>query len=363
MNEKMKIAVNTGGGDAPGLNAVIRAIVLTAHRKGWDVYGIKYGYRGLEDTSQIIKLTPDVVWHITNIGGTILGSASKGNPFEFPIKKPDGTVVATDISDQIVTNFKRLGFNALIAIGGDGSFRIANRLMKKGIPIIGVPKTIDNDIKKTFITIGFDTAVSTATEAIDKLHITARSHERVMVVEVMGRYAGWIALHSGISGSADVILIPEIPFDIEKVCEKILYLESIGQTHAIVVVAEGAKSKGSDTSFLTPKEIGREPRLGGISQKVADEITKRTGKETRSIILGHIQRGGAPTTFDRMISLVLGTAAVRSIEEGKFGTMVALGQDGVTNIPLDKVVEGIKNVPLNYETVVTARSLGISFGD
>lgn len=358
----MKIAVNTGGGDAPGLNAVIRGIVLAAHQKNWEVYGIKYGYQGLIDTDQIIRLTPESVWNITNIGGTILGTASRGSPFKYPIKYPDGTIVETDISDKVVSNFRALGFDALIAIGGDGSLRIASKFMKKGIPIIGVPKTIDNDIAATVVTFGFDTAVSTATEAIDKLHTTAKSHDRVMVVEVMGRYTGWIALHSGVSGAADVILIPEIPFDIEKVCKNIKQLELIEQNYAIVVVAEGAKPVGGDVTVIERLPDG-DVRLGGIGKKVADEIEERTGKETRVMVLGHLQRGGAPTTFDRLLSLRFGAAAVRFIEEGKFGTMVALHPPEVHAVPIDEAIGKTKSVPLDCDTIQTARSLGISFGD
>jgi 6-phosphofructokinase 1 len=359
----MKIAVNTGGGDAPGLNAVIRGIVLAAYQKGWEVYGIKYGYRGLVDAKQIIRLTPEYVWDITNIGGTILGTAIKGDPFNFPIEKSDGTIVETDISDSVIENFMALGFNALIAIGGDGSMRIADKFLKKGMPVIGVPKTIDNDISSTDVTFGFDTAVNTATEAIDKLHTTAKSHDRVMVVEVMGRYVGWIALHSGISGSADVILIPEIPFYVEKVCNKIRQLSLRGQEHAIVVVAEGAKPVGGDITIVEDIKPGDHIRLGGIGRKMSEEIMKRTGKETRNIVLGHLQRGGAPTTFDRLLSLRFGTAAVRFIEEGKFGTMAALRSTEIIAVPIEEAIGEMKSVSPDSDILQTARSLGISFGD
>ena len=359
----MKIAVNTGGGDAPGLNAVIRGIVLAASQKGWEVFGIKYGYRGLVDTKQIIRLTPEYVWDITNLGGTILGTVVKGDPFNYSIEKSDGSTIETDISDTVVGNFRALGFNALIAIGGDGSMRIADKFLKKGMPIIGVPKTIDNDISSTDVTFGFDTAVNTATEAIDKLHTTAKSHDRVMVVEVMGRYAGWIALHSGISGSADVILIPEIPFDIEKVCNKIRQLSLIDQNYAIVVVAEGAKPVGGDITIVEGVKTGSEVRLGGIGRKTSEEIMKRTGKETRNIVLGHLQRGGAPTTFDRLLSLRFGTAAVRLVEAGVFGSMAALRSTEIVAVPIEEAVGQMKSVPMDSDILRTARSLGISFGD
>ena len=359
----MKIAVNTGGGDAPGLNAVIRSVVLAARQKGWDVYGIKYGYRGLIDTKHIVRLTPEDVWDITNIGGTILGTAIKGNPFDFRVEKPDGTFADTDISDTIIANFQALGFDALIAIGGDGSLRIASRFFGKGMPVIGVPKTIDNDISSTDVTFGFDTAVNTATEAIDKLHTTAKSHDRVMVVEVMGRYVGWIALHSGISGSADVILIPEIPFDLAKVCKKIRQLALMGQDYAIVVVAEGAKPVGGDITVMEKACFGGEVRLGGVGRKIADAIGSMTGKETRHIVLGHLQRGGAPTTFDRLLALRFGGAAVRLAEAGKFGAMVALRSNDIVSVPIEEAVKEMKSVSPDSDIVITARSLGISFGD
>lgn len=359
----MKIAVSTGGGDAPGLNAVIRGIVLAAHEKGWEVYGIKYGYQGLIDTKQIIHLTPEYVWDITNIGGTILGTASKGDPFNYAMRCADGSVTCTDISDEVLSNFKALGFDALVAIGGDGSLRIASQFMKRGIPVIAIPKTIDNDISATDFTFGFDTAVNTATEAIDKLHTTARSHDRVMVVEVMGRYAGWIALHSGISGSADVILIPEIPFDIERVCNRIRQLTLIDRDYAIVVAAEGAKPVGGDMTIIEAKKPGSEIRLGGIGKKVAEEIAERTGKETRDIVLGHLQRGGAPTTFDRLLALRFGTAAIRFIESGEFGKMAALLSTEIRPVPIEDAIGQMKSVAFDSGIILTARSLGISFGD
>jgi len=359
----MKIAINTGGGDAPGLKAVIKGIVLAAYQKGWEGFGIKYGYRGLMDTKQLVRLTPETVWDITDMGGTILGTAIKGDPFKYPVQQADGTVLENDISDTIVSNFRALGFDALIAIGGDGSLRIANKFMQKGIPIIGVPKTIDNDISSTDYTFGFDTAVSTATGAIDKLHTTARSHDRVMVVEVMGRYVGWIALHSGISGSADVILIPEIPYDINKACNKIRQISLIGRDYAIVVVAEGAKPVGGDITVLEGKQPGTEARLGGVGKKVAEEICKSTCKETRHIVLGHLQRGGAPTTFDRLLSLRFGTAAVRFLEARKFGMMAAVRSTDVIAVPIEEAIGQMKVIPKDSDILLTARSLGISFGD
>lgn len=357
-----RIAINTGGGDAPGLNAVIRSVVLSAIGRGWDVLGIRRGYAGLLDTSKIVQLDRDSVRGITHIGGTILGTTNKGDPFEFPVTLPGQPTTLIDRSDEVVENFHRLGIDALIAIGGDGSMRIASRFAAKGIPIVGVPKTIDNDLTGTVVTFGFDTAVTVATEAIDRLHSTAEAHERVMVVEVMGRYAGWIALHSGVAATADAILIPEIPFKIDNVCQKITDREAHGRRFSIVVVAEGAIPDGGVMS-VKGKEIGREVLLGGIGEFVAKEIEHRTGKETRTVVLGHLQRGGQPTTFDRLLALRFGAAAVRLIEQGTFNHMVALDPPAVLAVPLEVATSRLKTVPVNSDTMLTARDLGISFGD
>jgi 6-phosphofructokinase 1 len=358
-----RIAINTGGGDAPGLNAVIRAATLSALERGWEVIGIEHGYRGLLDGDGLVKLTTERVRGITHLGGTILGTANKGNPFEFPVKAADGSTKTVDVSDKIIEGFRQHEIDALICVGGDGSLRIAQKLIQKGLPIVGVPKTIDNDLSGTAATFGFDTAVTTATEAIDKLHSTAEAHERVFVVELMGRYAGWISLNSGLSGTADVILIPEIPFDIEKVCDKIRDREAHGRHFSIVVAAEGAHPKGGEMLTRGPKEAGREVVLGGIGQWVASEIAKRTGKETRSLVLGHLQRGGHPTTFDRLLGLRFGAAAVRALAEGQINVMVALDPPTVKTIPLSKAIERMKSVPLDCDTVLTARALGVCLGD
>ena len=364
MSDRLKIAVNTGGGDAPGLNAVIHAVTMAAERRGWEIYGIRMGYEGLLDTDEIIRLTPEKVTGIVSLGGTILGTTNKGDPFKMPVKNNIGEVEYRDVSERVVNNFKRLGLDVLVAIGGDGSLRIANRFAKMGMPVVGIPKTIDNDLASTVITFGFDTAVSTSTEAIDKLHSTASAHERVMVVEVMGRYAGWIALNSGISGSADVILIPEIPFDIDSVCRKLMDNELHGKRYGIVVVAEGAKAKGGQMMHKGKGEEGRsEIMLGGIGEWVAKEICLRTGKDTRSLVLGHLQRGGSPTTFDRLVALRFGAAAVRMIAEGKRNVMVALRPPNTVPVPIEEAVEKMKSVPLDSDQVMTARDLGISFGD
>jgi 6-phosphofructokinase 1 len=362
MARRLRIAVNTGGGDAPGLNAVLRAVTLTALNRGFEVFGIQKGYLGLLDTKYLVPLTSNSVRGITHLGGSILGTNNRGNPLAIRVVE-GGQERYVDVSDQAVTNFRNLGFDGLIAIGGDGSLKIAAGLAKKGIPIIGVPKTIDNDLAATYVTFGFETAVDTATDAIDKLHSTAESHDRVMVVEVMGRYCGWIALHAGVAGSADVILIPEIPFDMEKICQKIMQRELDGRHFSMVVCAEGARALDGQFTVVDPAHDGREARLGGIAEKVAAEIATRTGKETRSMVLGHLQRGGMPTADDRLLSLRYGAAAVRLAEEGKWGTMVAFDPPEMTSVPLEAALASMKTVPTDCDTVRTARELGISFGD
>ncbi len=360
-----KIAITTGGGDAPGLNAVIRAATISALRLGWEVVGIRQGYIGLMDMSPeegLVPLGRERVRGITHLGGTILGTTNRGDPFEYPVER-DGQMVAVDRSDELVARFAAEGFDALIAIGGDGSLRIAHRLAQKGIPVVGVPKTIDNDLASTVVTFGFDTAVTTATDAIDKLHSTAESHRRVMVVELMGRYAGWIALNAGVAGTADVVLIPEIPYDIEKVCAKVRERQERGRDFAIVVAAEGARPKDGAMSTLGAKEVGREVRLGGIADHLATEIQALTGKETRSLVLGHLQRGGSPSSFDRLIALRFGAAAVRTIAAGETDVMVALDPPTVRTVPLSEAVDTMKSVPLECDTILTARSLGICLGD
>jgi 6-phosphofructokinase 1 len=362
-----KIAINTGGGDAPGLNAVIRAAVLAALNRGWECYGIREGYNGLFTPEKfpdggVIKLTRDIVRGITHLGGTILGTTNKNSPLKYPTLGADGQLYEKDRCDELIELFEQHGFDALIAIGGDGSLTIAGALAKKGLPVVGVPKTIDNDLDQTVITFGFDTAVSFATECLDRLHSTAEAHNRVMVVEVMGRYAGWIALNAGVSGTADAILIPEIPYDINKVVAKINEREERGRRFSIVMVAEGAAPKGGTHSVIAA-EIGRQERLGGIGQQVAAEIQQLSGKETRVVVLGHLLRGGSPTTFDRLISLRFGAAAVRAIAEGQFGNMVALDPPTVRYVPLEQATRRMKTVPLDCDTILTGRDLGICFGD
>jgi len=366
-NSIKRIAINTGGGDAPGLNAVIRAATIAALNRGWECVGIRDGYNGLLTPEQysdggLIPLTNERVRGITHLGGTILGTTNKGNPMKYPVKGKDGKMHETDRTGEVVKLFKRSKIDALISIGGDGSLTISNALAKKGLRVVGVPKTIDNDLEKTVITFGFDTAVGFATMCLDRLHSTAEAHQRIMVVEMMGRYAGWIALNSGISGTADAILIPEIPYDIKTVAEKIQERYSRGRKFAIVVVAEGARAKGGTYSVVS-KELGRAERLGGAGERVTEELQQLTGRESRCVVLGHLLRGGSPTTFDRLISLRFGAAAVRALEEGRSGVMVALDPPTVRYVPLEQATRRMKTVPLDCDTMLTARDLGICFGD
>lgn len=357
----MKIAINTGGGDAPGLNAAIRSATLAAIRRGWDVVGIKNGYGSLFTDQPFIQLTRERVRGITMQGGTILGTANRGNPFEMPYQKKDGSWELEDRSDEAVDVFRRYGIDALIAIGGDGSMLIADRLSQKGIHVVGIPKTIDNDIWGCDVSLGFDTAVTTATEAIDKITTTAESHQRIMVVEVMGRYAGWIALHAGLSASADTILIPEIEFTFQPVVDKIMEREAKGETYSIVVVAEGATEKGGE-HFVKGKSAGQAEQLGGLGEYVAKELSERTGKESRSLVLGHLQRGGTPSTYDRLISLRFGAAAIRTVEQHDFNKMIAMQQNQIRCVQLSEVAGKIKYVSTESDTVLTAREIGICLG-
>ncbi len=354
-----KIAINTGGGDAPGLNAVIRAATLSALNRGWEVFGVRKAYSGLMGDDEIVPLTRDSVRGITHLGGTILGTTNRGDPFRYPVKQADGSVKELDCSDQIIRTFNKHGFDALIAIGGDGSLRIAHDLYEKGLPVVGVPKTIDNDIPGTNLTFGFLTAVDIATEAIDRLHSTAQAHDRVMVVEVMGRDTGWIALFSGVAGTADVILIPEIPYSIESVCKKVMERERLGRHFTIIVAAEGALPEGGVPVFKDPEA----KRLGGVCEILAQQVSAITEKEARAIALRHLQRGGSPNPYDRLIALRFGAAAVQCIERGELGVMVALDPPNVLTIPLAETVGRQKRVPIHGDVVATARSMGISFGD
>jgi len=361
-----RIAINTGGGDAPGLNAVIRAVALSALNRGWEVFGIRQGYEGLleDDPGGVFPLDRDAVRGIGHLGGTILGTTNKGDPFHYPVLQ-NGTRVPTDVSGKIVERFKERGFEALVALGGDGSMNIAHRLMKCGLPrVIGVPKTIDNDLKGTNVTFGFATAVETTTEALDRLHSTAQAHRRVMVVEVMGRHAGWIALCSGIAGGADVILIPEIPYRLDRVCEKIEERYKRRRDFAIVVVSEGAKELGGEATYKMGKDAFKEHAvLGGVAERLARQIEEATGCEARSVVLGHLQRGGSPVSFDRLLAQRLGSAADRYVAETELSGMVAVQAGELMLLPMDQVTGGTRSVELHSDTLETARDVGICFGD
>jgi 6-phosphofructokinase 1 len=355
-----RIGVLTGGGDAPGLNAVIRAVVKAGFNAGIEVLGLEDSFDGLIYPEKSRVLTPKDVTGILRLGGTILGTVNRGDPFAMPIVTPQGTF---HYGDRVLEMFQKMGLDALVCIGGDGTLAISYEFYKKGIPLVGVPKTIDNDIVGTTSCFGFDTAVSFATDAIDRLHTTAEAHRRIMVVEVMGRHAGWIALHAGVAGGADVILIPEIPYDIDKVVQSIRERDSRGARFSIVVVAEGALQKGGHVSVLAAASAGQQERLGGAGILCAHHLEELAGKETRHVVLGHLQRGGAPTAFDRTLATRFGGKAIELLLNGRFGTMVANNPPDLVPIPLGDVVGRTKTVPLDYDLLVTARRLGISFGD
>jgi 6-phosphofructokinase 1 len=362
-----RVAISTGGGDAPGLNAVIRAATLAARNRGWDVVGIRDGFNGLLNPDRypgggVVRLSRESVRGIVPQGGTIIGTTNRGNPCAYPIQQPDGTWTEIDRTEELVGMFAAHGVDALITVGGDGSMAIANRLHEAGLRLVGVPKTIDNDLEKTTDTFGFDTAVSFASECIDRLFSTATSHGRVVVVEVMGRYAGWIALHAGAASGAHAILIPEIPFELEPVAATIAQREERGAKFSIVVVAEGAAPKGGAVSVLG-KAVGQAEKLGGIGEIVAKGLEQLTGKEARTVVLGHLLRGGSPTAFDRLLGLRFGAAAVRALDEGESGVMVALDPPNVLYVPIADATARLRSVPLDCDTILTARDMGINFGD
>lgn len=360
---KERIGIVTGGGDCPGLNAVISAVVKTADRRGWETLGIYGGFDGLLTPVNARPLDYREMDGLMSIGGTVLGTSNKGR---FTAKTGHGDKKQIDpaVLAEARRNFDALRLRALVVVGGDGSLSIGLQCLQAGIPVVGVPKTIDNDIDGTAVTFGFDTAVTFATDAIDRLRTHAMSHGRVMVIETMGRYAGWIAAHAGIAGGASVVLIPEIPFSYEPIVRKIAEREAEGKHFTMVVVAEGARFKGGD--FVThagPAEANREARLGGVSSVVAAEIERRTGKEVRTCVLGHLQRGGVPTTFDRLLCTRFGAGAVRLIDEGKYGRMVALAPPNTTDIPIAEAVGRLRTVPPEGDLVLTGRALGICWGD
>ncbi len=357
-----RIAVLTGGGDAPGLNAVIRAVTKSAIQVyGWEVLGVRDGFDGFLKPDGVFPLRLADVRGILPRGGTILGAANRGNPFARKVIR-DGQEVIEDVSGQVIQRIQSLNLDGLVVIGGDGTLHIALEIFQLGVPVIGVPKTIDNDVGGTEVTFGFDTAVNIATEAIDRLHTTAEAHHRVMVIELMGRDAGFIALQAGVAGGADVILIPEIPFRYERILEKIQQRIANGCLFSIVVVSEGAHPLGGEKSYSLPGDALHAPRLGGIGHKVG-EFLNAQGLETRVTVLGHLQRGGSPTAFDRWLASRFGVAAVDLIAQGRFGNMVALRHGQIVDLPLEEALRVPKRVDLQGDGVRTARQLGICLGD
>jgi 6-phosphofructokinase 1 len=355
-----RIGALTGGGDAPGLNAVIRAVVKTATRAyGWEVIGIEDSFDGLLGATNTRKLTVEDVRGLLPRGGTILGSVNKG---AFMVSLVDGRRAINESAyAEAAENYRRLGLDALVVIGGDGTQLIAHEISKLGVRVVGVPKTIDNDLVGTDLTFGFDTALDIATEALDRLHTTAESHDRVMLLEVMGRHVGWIALQSGIAGGADVILIPEIPFHIEKVAAKVRDRQAQGSAFSIIVVSEGARPADGEAIYQESGSAQKAARLGGIAERVARQLGQLIGKDTRVVVLGHLQRGGSPTSFDRVLASCYGSAAVRAIARGKFGHIVSWSSSDLITVPMEACVEKIKSVPASHYLVGVARDLGISF--
>lgn len=365
---KPRVAVSTGGGDCPGLNAVIRGITKAAHDVyGWDVFGIEDGLEGLLDLSYKSPdgnrwLTPHNVRGVLPLGGTLLGTSNKSNPFAYAVRNDAGEMEERDLSQRVVENFRTLGLDAMISIGGDGSMAIASKLGDLGIPVVGVPKTIDNDLPATDYTFGFDTAVNIAVEALDRLHTTAASHDRVMLLELMGRHAGFITLHAGMAGGADVILIPEIPYEIDAIVDKIQQRAAQGRPFTIIAVSEGAKRAGGEISTLGPRKAGQALRLGGAAHQLAEALDERIDKELRVTVLGHIQRGGSPSARDRNLGTRFGVEAMRLVAEGKFGRMVALRGLKILDVDMREAVGRTKHVDPKGEFVRQARAVGISFG-
>ncbi|MFH0802882.1 MAG: ATP-dependent 6-phosphofructokinase [bacterium] len=357
-----KIGLLTGGGDCPGLNAALRAVVKASMGMGSEVIGFKDGYKGLVQNNYIHFQSGDVSG-ILDRGGTILGTSNRDNPFHFKVEV-EGRTEYRDMSGRVRENLQMHEISCIVLIGGDGTLTSGRDFARMGLNVVGVPKTIDNDLCGTDYTFGFMTAVNTATDAIDKLHTTAESHHRVMILEVMGRYAGWIALESGIAGGADVILMPEIPYDIGKVALNVIARKNAGKNFSIVVVAEGAKQAGGDVVVSKVIKDSPDPvRLGGIGNRIADELEKLTGIETRVTVLGHLQRGGRPSPFDRILATRYGVAAANLVERGEFGKMVCLQGGVITSIPLEDAVGKLKTVPPDGEIVTIAKSLGVGFGD
>ena len=357
-----RIGVVIGGGDCPGLNAVIRAVAKASAKRGWECVGILGGYEGLLEPQRTKSLDYQTLSGLLTRGGTILGTANRGK-FSAKVGHGESRALPKELFDGVKAGMDALGLSALVCIGGDGTLSIAQQMFEHGVPVVGVPKTIDNDLEGTIFTFGFDSALSCATDALDRLHTTAESHNRVMVLEVMGRYAGWIALYAGVAGGADVILIPEIPFSYESVCAKIQERENLGKKFTIIIVAEGAREKDGGFVTCAPETRFGETRLGGIGLVVSAEVEKRPGKESRVCVLGHLQRGGSPTTFDRALCSMFGATAVELVAAGEFGKMVAFTGTQVGAIRINDAVGKLKSVPPDGTLVRTTRALGISLGD
>ena len=363
-----RVAIITGGGDCPGLNAVIRAVVLTGkERYGWEIFGVEDALSGLIDLdyrspngNRWLELRD--VRGLLARGGTMLGTSNRSDPFRFVVKEEDGTERETDVSDIVMQNYRDLELDALISIGGDGSMAIAAKFLDKGMNIVGVPKTIDNDLGSTDQTFGFDTAIGIATEALDRIRDTADSHDRVMLVEVMGRHAGWIALHAGIAGGADAILLPEIPYRVQAIADMIKTRRAKGKNYSVIVVAEGAKPAGGEVSVMKA-ELGAMPRLIGAAHRVAAALDELVDADMRVTVLGHIQRGGSPSTFDRVLATRYGVAAAELVDSEDFGKMVALRADQIVTVDLRDAVAAPKLVDPDAQIVRQARQLGVSFGE
>ena len=359
-----RIGILTGGGDCPGLNGVIRAVTLHARQTyGWEVLGIKNGFEGLYE-QEYIELNASSVQHCLPRGGTMLGSSNRANPFAYPVRLPDGRIEIHDVSTRCMANLAKLELHGLIVVGGDGSMSFAQKFIQRGATrIVGVPKTIDNDLEATDYTVGFQTAVEVVVEAVDRLHTTAESHERIMIVEVMGRYAGWIALTAGLASGAHVVLIPEIDYDPARVIEAFHRRHGRGVSYSIAIVAEGAKPKGGALSVVTAGDSTKQEKLGGAAAMLAHTIEAHTEYEVRTTVLGHIQRGGAPCAFDRELATRFGVKAVELIAEGKFGHVAAVENGRLVAKPLEKAIKKLKLVDPAGELVRAAKGVGIEFGD
>jgi phosphofructokinase-like protein len=364
MSRIKRFGILTAGGDCPGLNAVIRAVAKTAIGDyGMQVIGIEDGYAGLIE-GRYHELNWRNVSGILAEGGTILGTSNRDNPFRYAVKNAKGELEYQDVFDRVQKNFELARLEALVAIGGDGTMAITQLMIERGIKAVGIPKTIDNDLASTDVTFGFDSAVVTATEALDKLQSTAMSHHRVMIVETMGRYAGWIALYSGVAGGGDIILLPEVPYDINKVCQRLVERNQKGRRFSIVVVSEGAKPKGGEMVVRKIIKESTDPvRLGGIGQKLADDIEEQTGIDCRVTVLGHLQRGGSPTAFDRILGTRFGVKAVELLARGEFGQMAALKGLKVESVPIKEAVGQLRLVQPDSEVIKAAKSIGAVFGD